>query len=96
VQIIPISEVAAKDEFLGIKSTTRDDMLAAHRTPPQLIGVIPQNAALGPVDKASEIFHLNEIEPLQARFIELNDWLGYEAVAFDPYKGPVVAVAAAA
>lgn len=28
---IPISEVAAKDEFLGIKNATRDDILALHR-----------------------------------------------------------------
>src|SRR5690606_2670399 len=34
VQIIPISEVAAKDEFLGIKNVTRDDMLVAHRITP--------------------------------------------------------------
>jgi len=33
VQIIPISEVAAKDEFAGIKNISRDDVPAAHRTP---------------------------------------------------------------
>jgi len=34
VQLIPVSEVAAKDEFTGIKSVTRDDMLASIRVPP--------------------------------------------------------------
>lgn len=87
VQIIPISEVAAKDEFLGIKNTTRDDILAAHRVPPQLIGVIPTNSGgFGDVAKAAEVFFRNEIEPLQMRLLELNDWLGVEAVAFDPYE----------
>jgi PBSX family phage portal protein len=43
VQIKPIAEVAAKDEFLGIKEVTRDDMLSAHRTPPQLLGIVPKN-----------------------------------------------------
>ncbi|EHC44047.1 Phage-related capsid packaging protein [Salmonella enterica subsp. enterica serovar Alachua str. R6-377] len=31
IQIIPLSEVAAKDEFLNIKNVSRDDMMAAHR-----------------------------------------------------------------
>jgi len=30
IQIIPLSEVAAKDEFLNIKNVSRDDMMAAH------------------------------------------------------------------
>jgi capsid portal protein len=32
---------AAKDEFTGIKDATRDDLLAAHRVPPVLMGVMP-------------------------------------------------------
>lgn len=34
IQIIPLSEVAEKDEFLNIKNVSRDDMIAAHRVPP--------------------------------------------------------------
>lgn len=40
LQLIPISEVAAKDEFTGIKRVTRDDILAALRIPPQLLGIV--------------------------------------------------------
>ena len=29
--------------FLNIKDVTRDDILAAHRVPPQLLGVVPKN-----------------------------------------------------
>ena len=43
IQIIPLSEVAAKDEFLNIKNVSRDDMMAAHRVPPQMMGVMPNN-----------------------------------------------------
>jgi len=87
VQIIPISEVAAKDDFLNIKNATRDDILAAHRVPPQLLGVVPQNnGGFGDVGKAAEIFYRNEIEPLQTRFLEVNDWIGAEAVAFEPFE----------
>jgi len=86
LQLIPIGEAAAKDEFLGIKNTTRDDMLAAHRVPPQLLGVVPANAGgFGDVEKAADVFFRNEIEPLQARFLEVNEWVGEEAVAFQPY-----------
>lgn len=31
IQIIQLSEVAAKDEFLNIKNVSRDEMIAAHR-----------------------------------------------------------------
>src|SRR5205085_4308317 len=87
VQIIPVSEVAAKDEFAGIKNISRDDVLAAHRTPPQLVGIVPlNNAGFGNVTDAVEAFFQLEIAPLQARFLELNDWLGAEAVAFKAYE----------
>ncbi|VFT33219.1 presumed portal vertex protein [Pseudomonas aeruginosa] len=44
LQLIPISEVAAKDDFGAIKNISRDDQLAMLRIPPQLMGVVPQNA----------------------------------------------------
>lgn len=40
LQLILISEVAAKDEFFSIKNVTRDDVLAAHRVPSQLLGLV--------------------------------------------------------
>lgn len=86
IQLIPVSEVAAKDEFFNIKNVTRDDMLAAHRVPPQLLGVVPSNTGgFGAADTAAEVFGRNEVEPLQARFLELNEWLGEEVVSFRPY-----------
>lgn len=39
IQIIPLSEVAAKDEFLKIKNVSRDDIMPAHRVPPQIMGL---------------------------------------------------------
>ena len=86
IQLIPVSEVAAKDEFFNIKNVTRDDMLAAHRVPPQLLGVVPSNTGgFGAADTAAKVFGRNEVEPLQARFLQLNDWLGEEVVRFKPY-----------
>lgn len=89
LQIIPVAEVAAKDEFWNIKNTTRDDQLAAHRVPPQLIGVMPNNTGgFGDVSKAAAVFARNEVEPLQARLREVNDWLGEEVIRFTPYEIP--------
>lgn len=87
IQVIPLSDVVAKDEFLNIKNTSRDDILAAHRVPPQLMGIIPTNAAdFGDVKKAAEVFFVNEIEPLQKRLQEINTWLGKEVISFTQYK----------
>lgn len=87
VQVIPLSDVTAKDEFLNIKNTSRDDILAAHRVPPQLMGIIPKNTGgFGDVEKAGKVFFINEILPLQNRLKEVNEWLGQEVIRFEPYK----------
>ncbi|WP_137936119.1 phage portal protein [Chitinivorax sp. B] len=87
IQIMPISEVAAKDEFFNIKNVTRDDVLAAHRVPPQLMGIVPNNTGgFGDAGKAAQVFYENEIVPLQARLQELNDWLGETVVSFGAYR----------
>lgn len=86
VQVIPISEVAAKDEFWHVKNTSRDDQLAGHRIPPQLMGIIPQNTGgFGDIEKAARVFVVNELEPLQEKFRQLNEIAGEEIVRFKPY-----------
>ncbi|MEW4466320.1 phage portal protein [Parasphingorhabdus sp. JC815] len=94
IQIMPIADVVAKDEFSNIKNITRDDMLAAHRVPPQLIGIIPQNnGGFGDVGTATDIFFDNEIEPIMLRMLEINDWAGAQVLRFRDYvpKSRVVA-----
>ena len=86
IQIIPLSEVAAKDEFLNIKNVSRDDMMAAHRVPPQMMGIMPNNVGgFGDVEKASFVFVRNELLPLQKRLEELNTWLGDKVINFENY-----------
>ncbi|MBV2205213.1 MAG: phage portal protein, partial [Pseudomonas sp.] len=92
LQLIPISEVAAKDDFGAIKNISRDDQLAMLRIPPQLMGVVPQNAGgFGSICDASEVWAVNELEPEQARLLQINDWLGEEVVRFRPYEMPATA-----
>jgi len=43
VKLIPVAEVAAKDDFLSIKNVSRDDQLATHRVPPPLMAVMPNS-----------------------------------------------------
>lgn len=84
VQVMPIAEVGAKDEFLGIKDVSAQDMLAAHRVPPQLLGIVPKNAGgFGNVNDAARTFYQMEISAIQSRMTEVNDWLGFEVVRFE-------------
>ncbi|KGT56461.1 Presumed portal vertex protein [Xanthomonas citri pv. fuscans] len=92
LKLIPVSEVAAKDEFSGIKGITRDDMLAALRIPPQLMGIVPQNAGgFGSIREAAAVWAANELEPLQARMLKINDWVGDDVISFTPYAPPATA-----
>lgn len=87
LKLIPISEVAAKDDFLNIKNSSRDDILAAHRVPPQLMGMLPNNVGgFGDVEKAAKVFARNELVPLQVRMKHaLNTWAGLPVCDFEPY-----------
>lgn len=47
------------------------------------MGVVPgDTGGFGAVAPAAEVFARYEIEPLQARFWELNDWIGEEVMRF--------------
>mgnify|MGYP004712524331 FL=1 len=85
-QIIPLSELAARDEFLNIKNVSRDDMLAAHRVPPQMMGIMPNNVGgFGDVGKASRVFFRNELMFLQKRIEEVNIRLADDVIKFNKY-----------
>lgn len=88
IQVLPISEVTAKDEFWNIKRVTRDDQIASTRTPPNLMGVVPENnAGFGSVESAAQVYNRNEIQNLQNLFAdEINDFLDRaNAIEFEPY-----------
>lgn len=87
LKLLPISEVAAKDEFFNIKSVSRDDQLAAARVPPNILGIVPTNTSgFGSVIDAAKVFARNEVLPLQNRFTALNEWLGIDVISFTQYK----------
>jgi len=87
IKILPLSEVATKDDFFNIKKASRDDLLSAHRVPPQMMGIIPDNSGgFGDAVKASQVFVRNELTPLQERLKEINDWIGEEVINFRTYE----------
>lgn len=86
IQIMPIADVTAKDEFSSVKNISRDDMLAAHRTPPQLIGIIPQNnGGFGKVGETRDAYYETEIVPLIRRMLRVNESFGVPLLAFRDY-----------
>ncbi|MEA5103106.1 phage portal protein [Pantoea sp. S18] len=86
IKILPLSEVATRDDFFNIKKASRDDLLSAHRVPPQMMGIIPDNTGgFGDAVKAAQVFVRNELTPLQERLKEINNWIGEEIVNFKVY-----------
>lgn len=89
IQLLPVSEVAAKDDFGAIKNISRDDQLAALRVYPQLMGVVPQNAGgFGSLRDAAIVWAANELAPMQARLQQVNDWIGEEVIRFTEFTLP--------
>ncbi|MCW2107947.1 UNVERIFIED_ORG: PBSX family phage portal protein [Rahnella aquatilis] len=87
IKILPLSEVATKDDFFNIKKASQNDLLCAHRVPPQMMGIIPENSGgFGDSVKASQVFVRNELTPLQERFKELNAWFGEDVIKFTAYE----------
>lgn len=87
IKVIPVSDAATKDEFLNIKNTTRDDQLAAHRVPWQIMGIPPTSGVNGgdPLQVA-KVFARNEVKPLQDNFLAANEFFGDEIFQFDNYE----------
>lgn len=86
LKVLPVSEVAAKDEFLNIKNVTRDDQLAAHRVPWQIMGIPPTvGSNSGDPEVVARVFARNEIQVLQANFLAANEYFGEEIFRFKNY-----------
>lgn len=76
VKIIPVGDIATKDEFQRIKDVTQRDILSMWRIQPILAGVMPDNAGgFGDIEKISRVYEENEIVPMQDIFKELNSEL---------------------
>jgi PBSX family phage portal protein len=86
IKILPLSEVAPKDDFFNIKKASRDGLRNAHRVPPQMMGIIPDTGGFGDAVKASQVLVRNELTPLQERMKEMNNWVGKDIINYIDYK----------
>lgn len=76
VQIIPVGDIATKDEFDKIKNISRNDIISMHRVPPALAGVMPENVGgFGDVEKIQKVYYENEVVPMQQPYLALNNLL---------------------
>lgn len=66
VQLIPVSDMGAKDEFVSIKNISMQDILNAHRFPPGLAGMMPNNNSSFPdITKTRDAYQRDEVIPVQ-------------------------------
>ena len=73
VKIIPVGDIATKDEFERVKNLTRNDILAMWRINGALAGILPENTGgFGDLDKISRNNYENEVVPVQQKFLQLN------------------------
>jgi PBSX family phage portal protein len=91
VELKPVGDFA-KDDFEQIKNISRDDIISAHRVPPQILAVLTDNKlpATGDLDKVVNLYNTNVVQPLQ---IDLLDEINYhleeaQQIRFDPYLLP--------
>jgi len=74
VKIIPVGDIATKDEFERIKNLSRNDILSMWRIQPALAGIMPENnAGFGDVEKIQRMYFENEVVPIQQVFLQLNE-----------------------
>ncbi len=65
IQLIPVGDIATKDEFERIKNITAQDILVGHRFPPGKGGMVPQGmAGFGDPEKVGREYARDEIIPV--------------------------------
>lgn len=86
IQVIPVSEFAANDEFLNINNISMQDQLVVHQMPPQLLGIVAQGTGgLGSIEQADQMFYRNVIRPYRRKLAGLNRWFGREMLVLRDY-----------
>ena len=65
IQLIPVGDIATKDEFANIKNITAQDILVSHRFPSGKGGIVPTNAGgFGDPEKVGREYSRDEIIPV--------------------------------
>ncbi len=85
VQIVPVGDISQKDEFQNVKSISANDVLAAHRVPPQLMAIKPENTGgFGDPEKTLDVYVKTEVTSMAQPWLNLNEVLPARAqIKFD-------------
>ncbi|MCG6354593.1 phage portal protein [Vibrio alginolyticus] len=71
IQLIPVGDIATKDEFERIKNITAQDIFVGHRFPAGMGGMIPQTGSTIPDPiKVSQVYDRYEVIPVCKRFAD--------------------------
>jgi PBSX family phage portal protein len=74
IQVIPIGDIGKQDEFRAIKEISSQDVIVAHRVPPQLASVKPEKGtSMGDLEKVERIYVKTEVKALAQLWIDAND-----------------------
>ena len=88
VKIIPLGELINKLNMdVKASENLRNNILSAHRVPPQFMAVYVESKAAGDLDKIVNLYNKNTSQPIQRPFRDaVNDRLPPEKwIDFDPY-----------
>lgn len=84
LQLLPLSDIAAKDEFYTIKTLSDDDVASIHRVPLILLSIQPKTAGgFGKPSEAAQNYYITEMTPLINRLKSLNQKIGVDIFQFD-------------
>lgn len=76
INIIPVGDVATRDEFAKIKEWTQADISAAWGTRPEVAGIMPETTgSTGDIDKLVEIDFWNNTFPILQKLDAFNNYL---------------------
>lgn len=76
VKVIPVGDIATRDDIAAVNGITRSACLAMHRMQPGISGVIPENmTGFGDLEKVMRVYIELEVPPMQQPFLILNDIL---------------------
>lgn len=63
IQLIPVGDIATKDEFEKIKNITAQEVITGHRFPVELAAIIPNGGTRGDPIKFNQVYTQNEVIP---------------------------------
>ena len=70
IQLIPVGDIATKDEFEKIKNITAQEVLTGHRFPAELAAIIPNGGTRGDPVKFNAVYSKNEVIPACKLFMK--------------------------